>query len=142
MKISVEENKAITRRAIEEVWNQGKMESLNEIWAPNYVNHDPINPDVRDLEGFKQYVSMIRNAFPDFKVTVDDMIAEGDKVATRWTARGTHKGDLGKIAATGKQVTITGISLGRFVDGKTVEIWWSGDNLGMLQQLGVIPPME
>ena len=118
------------------------MEIVDELWAPNYVNYDPTNPEFRDLEGLKQWVVMVRNAFPDFKVTVDDMIAEGDKVATRWTVRGTHKGDFGKIVATGKQVTITGITLSRIVDGKTVENWWSSDNLGMLQQLGVIPSME
>jgi steroid delta-isomerase-like uncharacterized protein len=140
--MSVEENKAETRRAIKEFWNQGNMELLDEFWAPNYVNHDPSNPEVRDLEGFKQWVGMVRNAFPDLNVNVDDLIAEGDKVALRWTFRGTHKGEFGKISATGKQVTITGITISRIADGKTVESWWSDDDLGLLQQLGVIPPME
>jgi len=140
--MSVEENKADTRRAIEEFWNQGNMALLDEFWAPNYINHDPTNPEVRDLEGFKQWVIAARTAFPDFNVIIDDLIAEGDKVVTRWTFRGTHKGEFGKIPATGKQVTFTGITISRFVDGKTVESWWSDDDLGLLQQLGVIPPME
>ena len=140
--MSVEENKATARRAIEEIWNQGNMKSVDELWAPNMVNHDPTNPEMKDREGLKQWVVVVRNAFPDFTVTADDMIGEGDKVATRWTVRGTHKGDFGNLPATGKQVTMTGITLSRFVDGKAVEHWWSGDDLGMLQQLGVIPPLE
>jgi steroid delta-isomerase-like uncharacterized protein len=140
--MSVEENKAETRRAIKEFWNQGNMELLDEFWAPNYVNHDPSNPEVRDLEGFKQWVITVRNAFPDLNVTIDDLIAEGNKVVLRWSFRGTHKGEFGKIPATGKQVTITGITISRIADGKTVESWWSDDDLGLLQQLGVIPPME
>jgi steroid delta-isomerase-like uncharacterized protein len=140
--MSVEENKADTRRAIKGFWNQGNMALLDEFWAPNYVNHDPTNPEVRDLEGFKQWVIAARTAFPDLNVTIDDLIAEGDKVVTRWTVRGTHKGEFGKIPATGKQVTFTGITISRFVDGKTVESWWSDDDLGLMQQLGVIPPME
>ena len=140
--MSVEENKAVTRRAVKELWNQGNMALLDELWAPNYVNHDPTNSEVRDLEGFKQWVITARSAFPDLNVTIDDLIAEGDKVATRWTVRGTQKGEFGKIPATGKQVTFTGITISRIVDGKTVETWWSSDDLGMLQQLGVIPPME
>ena len=140
--MSVEENKADTRRAIKGFWNQGNMALLDEFWAPNYINHDPTNPEVRDLEGFKQWVIAARTAFPDMNVTIDDLIAEGDKVVTRWTVRGTHKGEFGKIPATGKQVMFTGMTISRIVDGKTVESWWSDDDLGLLQQLGVIPPME
>ena len=140
--MSVEENKADTRRAIKGFWNQGNMALLDEFWAPNYINHDPTNPEVRDLEGFKQWVIAARTAFPDLNVTIDDLIAEGDKVVTRWTVRGTHKGEFGKIPATGKKVTFTGITISRFVDGKTVESWWSDDDLGLMQQLGVIPPIE
>ena len=132
--MSVEENKTDTRRAIEEFWNQGKIELLDEFWAPNYINHDPTNPEVRDLEGFKQWVIAARAAFPDLNVTIDDLIAEGDKVVTRWTVRGTQKGEFGKIPATGKQVTFTGITISRFADGKTVESWWSDDDLGLVQQ--------
>jgi steroid delta-isomerase-like uncharacterized protein len=139
--MSVEENKADTRRAIKGFWNQGNMALLDEFWAPNYINHDPTNPEVRDLEGFKQWVIAARTAFPDLNVTIDDLIAEGDKVVTRWTVRGTHKGEFGKIPATGKQVMFTGITISRFVDGKTVESWWNDDDLGLLQQLGVIPLM-
>jgi steroid delta-isomerase-like uncharacterized protein len=138
----VEENKAVTRRVTEEIWNQGNMALLDELFAPNYVNHDPTNPEVRDLERFKQYVVSVRTAFPDLNITINDLIAEGDKVVTRWTGRGTQKGEFGKIPATGKQVTITGITISRIADGKIVESWWSSDDLGLFQQLGLIPPME
>ena len=140
--MSVEENKANTRRAVEEFWNKGKMELLNEFWATNYVHHDPTNPEINDLEGFKQWVIMSRTAFPDLHVTIEDIIAEGDKVVTRWTVRGTHKGELGEIPPTGKEVTFTGITIDRFDGGKSVESWWNDDDLGLLQQLGVIPPMD
>jgi steroid delta-isomerase-like uncharacterized protein len=140
--MSVEENKADTRRAVDEFWNKGNMELLNEFWATNYIHHDPGTPEVNDLEGFKQWVITTRTGFPDLKVTIEDIIAEGDKVVTRWTFRGTHKGELGGIPPTGKQVTMTGITIDRIADGKTVESWWNSDGLGFLQQLGVIPPIE
>ena len=140
--MSVEENKADTRRAVEEFWNKGNMELLNEFWATNYIHHDPSSTKISDLEGFKQWVNTTRTGFPDLNVTIEDIIAEGDKVVTRWTFRGTHKGELGGILPTGKQVTVTGITIDRIADGKTLESWWSSDNLGFWQQLGVIPPME
>ncbi len=140
--MSVEENKADTRRVTEEFWNKGNMELLNEFWAINYVHHDPTNPEISDLEGFKQWVIMTRTGFPDLNVTIEDIIAEGDKVVTRYTFRGTHKGDLGEIPPTGKEVTTTGITIDRFADGKIVESWFNGDDLGLWQQLGLIPPMD
>jgi len=87
----------------------------------------------------KQFVSMYLTAYPDTHFTIEDQIAEGDTVVTRWTARGTHKGPLMGIPPTGKQVTVTGISIGRVVNGKTVEGWSNYDTLGMMQQLGVVP---
>jgi steroid delta-isomerase-like uncharacterized protein len=140
--MSVEENKANYRRITEEIWIQGNLALVDELFAPNYVNHDPTNPEVRDLKGFKEYIVATRTALQEMKVTIDDLIAEGDKVAGRWTARATHKAEWGGIPATGKQVTMTGMTISRFVDGKTVENWWSTDSLGLLQQLGIVPPME
>ncbi len=140
--MSVEENKANYRRITEEIWIKGNIALVDELFAPNYVNHDPMAPEVRDLDGFKQYIVSTRTAFPDMDVTLDDLIAEGDKVAGRWTFTGTHKAEWGGIPATGKQVTMTGMTISRFVDGKTVENWWSLDSLGLLQQLGVVPPLE
>jgi steroid delta-isomerase-like uncharacterized protein len=136
--MSTEENKALSRRLIEEVWNQGKLAVIDELVAPNYVDHDPTGP-IHGPEGFKQFVSMYLTAYPDTHFTIEDQIAEGDTVVTRWTARGTHKGPLMGIPPTGKQVTVTGISIGRVVNGKTVEGWSNYDTLGMMQQLGVVP---
>jgi steroid delta-isomerase-like uncharacterized protein len=136
-----EKNKAIALRGADEIWNQGKLEVVNEVIATDYIYHNPTN-SIRGTDGYKQLVTMMRSAFPDFRfTTVEDIIAEGDKVAFRWTATGTQKGEYMGIPPTGKQVTMTAIMIERFADGKVVEDWESLDNLGMLQQLGVIPSM-
>ncbi len=139
--MSTEENKAQVRRIIEEVWNQGNPALLSEFYAPHYVGHEP-TMTIHGLEGIRQFVSDYLAAFPDLHFTIEDMIAEGDKVATRWSSRGTHKGALQGIAPTGKHATSSGITISRCVDGKAVEEWISWDTLGMLQQLGVIPMPE
>ena len=136
-----EKNKAITRRALEEVWNQGKLDVIDEIFAADYILHDPAVGEVRGTEGLKQYVSMYRTAFPDVQLTIEDQIAEGDKVVTRFTFTGIHKGELMGIPPTGVQVTMTGIAIDRIAGDKLMEVWVIGDDLGMLQQLGVIPPI-
>jgi len=130
-----EKNKAITRCLFEEVWNQGKLDVIDEIFATDYVGHTAGSPDILGPEDLKQYVTMTCTTFPDLKITVEDQIAEGDKVVTRWTATGTHK-------PTGVQATWTGISFFRIAGGKIVERWKSMDTLGMMQQLGVIPAPE
>jgi steroid delta-isomerase-like uncharacterized protein len=133
-----EANKALTRRFYEEGWNQGNLAVFDELLASNHVLHDPGFPEpIHGLEGFKQYYASYRTAFPGNQLTVEDYIAEGDTVVSRWTGRGTHKGDLMGIAPTGKQVTVTGISIQRIANGKIVEEWSNYDMLGMLQQLGV-----
>lgn len=134
-----EQNKAVVRRFINEVMNKGNMSVLDELLAPNYVYHGPGGQEVRGIEGAKDMIGMYRSAFPDMKSTVDDMIAEGDKVVTRWSATGTHKGDLMGIAHTGKKVKMTGMVINRLVKGKVVEDWEEFDQLGMMQQLGVAP---
>jgi len=139
--MSAEENKAVLHRLAEEIFNKGNISVVDEIIAPDYVFHGPVGMEYKGPEGFKQMVTMYRNAFPDLHMTVEDMVAEGDKVAQRITIRGTHKGELMGIAPTGKQVTITGIIIVRFVGGKEVEAWSTMDLLGMMQQLGVAPPM-
>ena len=139
--MSTEENKAKQRRIWEEVLNQGDLSVADEIIPPNYVYHGPMGMEFKGPEGFKQIITMYRTAFPDIHITVDDMVAEGDKVVSRITARGTHKGELMGIAPTGKQIIITGIYISRYVGGKEVEVWASSDMLGMMQQLGVAPPM-
>ena len=138
--MSTEENKANDRHAIEEGWNQGNTAVFDELLTPDYVGHDPSGP-VHGPEGFKQFYATYRTAFPDTTITIEDQIAEGDMVASRWTATGTHQGPLMGIPPSGKRVTITGITITRFASGKEVESWFNYDTLGMLQQLGVIPPM-
>jgi predicted ester cyclase len=140
-----EENKKMVRRIIEEAFNKGDLEAADEIIATNYVGHiiGGPRPELKGPEGFKQWVTMTRAVFPDFQITIDEMIAEGDKVAFRTTWRGTHKGKLpGGLAPTGKQVTGTGMSIIRFEDGKQVELWNIQNYLGMMQQLEftLVPP--
>ena len=141
--MSAEENKAITRRIFEETWNQGKLDVVDEILATDFVLHDPVMPeDIHGPEGFKQFVTMYRTAFPDIHFTIEDQIAAGDKVVTRWSGTGTHQGELMGIAPTGvRGPGVTGITIDRIAGGKTVETWNAWDALGMLQQIGVVPPI-
>ena len=134
----IEANKAITLRA-EEFWNTGNMAIADEVYGAEFVNHDPTAPDVGDLESYKGFAAAVRAGMPDFHVTNEYMVAEGDKVAGRWTATATQTGELSGIPPTGKQATWTGISIYRFADGKVVEAWWSKDLAGLMEQLGVMP---
>ncbi|MBI1924864.1 ester cyclase, partial [Candidatus Poribacteria bacterium] len=135
-----EANKALDRRVFEEVFNQGKLSVVNEIFSPNYLRHEPPNPEqVLGVEGFKQFVTAFLTGFPDLHLTMEEQIAEGGNVVPRFTFRGTHTGEFLGIPPTGKKVMITGISIHRFADGKLVESWTKIDQLGLLQQLGVIP---
>jgi len=141
--MTTEDNKATIRRIIEEGWNQGKIAVFDELCAFDWIHHDPTQPHVRILENYKRYVTERRSAFPDLHFRVEDMIAEGDQVVVRWMWHGTHTGDLltpmMHLPATGKQVTVTGITIFRFADGKVVETWNQSDRLGLYQQLGLIP---
>ena len=139
--VQLEENKAIARRAFEEGWNKGNLTTVDEDVATNYVLHDPFSGEIKGPDGYKQYVRMYRTAFPDLHFTIEDQIAEGDKVVTRWTCTGTHRGELMGIAPTGKLGTLTGITIDRIAVGKAVETWVAWDALRMLQNLGVVPPM-
>ena len=138
--MSTEENKALIRRFFEEAWGKGNLAVADELLAADFVLHAPPPGVAPDLEGYKQWVSMTCAGLADRQSTVEDQIAEGDKVVTRWTYRGTHKGELMGIAPTGKQVMVTGICIERIVGGKIVKEWSEKDNLGMMQQLGVVPP--
>ncbi len=139
-----ETNKTVSRRFFEEVFGKGKLNVLDEIVAKNHINSGPGNPPglVPGIEGTKQLVTMYRNAFPDIRFTVDEQIAEGDKVVTRWTAHGTNTGELLGMPATGKSSTVTGIVVDRIVNGKIAESWPIFDQFGMMQQLGIIPTPE
>jgi steroid delta-isomerase-like uncharacterized protein len=138
--MSAEENKALARQFIEEGFSKGNLAVADTIIAANFINHDPGTPPLpAGPEGYKQLVTAYRTAYPDLQLSVDDLIADGDKVGVRWTARGTHTGPLGDIPPTGKQATITGISMLTIAGGKVAEQYTNWDTLGMLQQLGVIP---
>jgi steroid delta-isomerase-like uncharacterized protein len=135
-----EQNKAVVRRTFEELWNKGNLQLANELFSPNYAHHDPSTPDVgRGPESEKKRATLYRNAFPDLRLTVEDLIAGGETVVARWSCHGTHKGELDGILPTGKQFTITGVTITRFENGKMVEGWVNWDALGMMQQLGVVP---
>jgi steroid delta-isomerase-like uncharacterized protein len=135
----LEENKALVHRFIE-VFNDGNLDTLDEIIGSDWVDHDPAMPEeLRGLEGARQLVEGYRSAFPDLHVTIEVQVAEGDEVATRFTARGTHQGDLMGILPTGNQVTVQGISIERISGGKIVETWDYYDALGMMQQIGAMP---
>jgi steroid delta-isomerase-like uncharacterized protein len=139
--MSAEQNKAVVRHFFEKV-DQGKPEAAVELLAANAVIHFPGNPGPMDREGFKQVGVMFRAAFPDGYHTVEHLIAEEDKVVARYTFRGTHKGELMGIPPTGKQATVTGIAINRITNDKIVERWDEFDQLGLMQQLGVIPVPE
>ena len=135
-----EENKAVVRRFIEEVWNSGNLDVIDELIAENHVDHDPAQaggPGGR--QGVRAFVEMYRSAYPDTRIELGELIAEGDFVAGPWTATGTHQGELMGIAPTGRSIKITGMGMDRVRDGRIVESWGNYDSLGMLAQLGAIP---
>lgn len=133
-----------SRRLLEETFNDGNVALVDQLVAPDAVNHDPAeSADMRVLRGpetFKRTVQMYRAAFPDVRITVDDVIAAGDKVAVRWHSEGTHRGELEGLAPTGARGSVTGISIDQWKDGKVVESWTEWDNLGLARQLGAAPP--
>jgi steroid delta-isomerase-like uncharacterized protein len=139
--MSTEENKALIRRFYEEVFNKRNLAALDDFYAPDHVDHTlppglPVGP-----EGTRQAIAMMLTGFPDLRITIEDMIAEGDKVATRFMTHGTQHGMFGSIPPTGKQVAVSTIEITRIAGGKIVEDWGLDDRLGMLQQLGLVPAM-
>ncbi len=137
-----EQNKTVVRRLFDELWNKGNLSVADELFAPTYTHHDASTPDVgRGPESEKKRVTLYRNAFHDLRLTIEDIIAEGETVMARWSCRGSHKGDLSGIAPTGKQFAISGVSIARLEKGKMVEGWVNWDALGLMQQLGVVPEL-
>jgi len=134
-----EENKAVLRRLYEEVWNEGNLDAIDEIISPNFTAHNAQPGTSPDREGTKQFILAYRSAFPDVHLQIEDQVAEGDKVVTRFSAHGTHQGELMGIPATGKEINITGIGLNRVEGGQIVESWTEFDMMRMMEQLGVIP---
>jgi steroid delta-isomerase-like uncharacterized protein len=138
--MSTEENKAIVRRVNDEVWSKGQLDVIDELIADDCVTTVIGAPEqIRGPQGFREFVVMYRTAFPDLRISVDEQVAEGDIVVTRWTATGTHEGELMGIPATGKQATTAGININRISGGKLAEGWGLFDQLGLLQQIGAIP---
>jgi len=135
-----EQNKAIFRRMVEEIFNRGNMNLVDEFLAPDFIEREELPPGIPPgREGVKQMTMMMRSAFPDFKVAIDDMIAEGDKVVIRQTWTGTHKGDFMGVPPTGKSISFGVIDIIRVAGGKFVEHWGVMDSMGLMQQLGAIP---
>jgi steroid delta-isomerase-like uncharacterized protein len=133
-----EANKALVSRYVEEVWHQGNLDAADEMVAPDFVGHFPEGEAI-GIEGAKEHVIAFLTPFPDIHFTIEDMIAEGDKVAARLTFDATHTGELMGIPPTGVQTTVTGIFILQIGDGKLVEVWSIIDMLGVMQQLGVMP---
>jgi len=139
--MSAKENKALERRFVKE-WNKGKaaaMVIIDELAATDCVYHGASGEEIHGLKGFKKSMSEFYSAFPDNHFTIDDMVAEGDKVAVRWTLTGTHKGKLSGVPPTNKKMTIWGIAIDRIAGGKFVETWERFDTAGWMQQLGLVP---
>jgi steroid delta-isomerase-like uncharacterized protein len=139
--MSTEESKALVRREYELGVNEKDFDVRDGALASNYIGHFPGLPPIQGIEAFKQFTSGFFTAFPDLQTTIEDLIAEGDKVAVRQTWRGTHTGDFLGIPPTGKHVVFTSTEFYRVAGGKLAEEWVELDMLGLLQQLGAIPPM-
>ena len=140
MFMSAEENRALARRFIEEFWSKGNLRIIDGTHGPNYVHHN-LPPGVpTNKEGIRQMAAVFNTAFPDCRVTVEDVIAEGDKVVARWRLAGTHKGEFLGVPPTGRQANLTGIAIFRITGGKIAEQWENHDDLGLMQQLGAVPP--
>ena len=137
--MSAGENSTLVRRFIDEIFNKGNLEMVEEILTPDYKHHDPTtNQFGSGIEGFKQMINMYRQAF-NLQIVLEDQIASEDKVVDRWTGHGTHRGEFMGIAPTGKNITAAGISIHRIAGGKIAETWNNYDALGIFQQLGIIP---
>jgi steroid delta-isomerase-like uncharacterized protein len=136
-----EQNKALARQVFEEVQSKGNVALVDDLVTGDYVGHTPLG-DIHGPEGAKQFDATLRAGFPDYQVTVEDQIAEGDRVATRWTCRGTHEGTFQGVPPTGKRVAISGITIFRIAGGKLVEGWTNPDLLSIMQQIGAVPAPE
>jgi steroid delta-isomerase-like uncharacterized protein len=134
--MSTEANKALIRRHFTAIWNQHQLDVADELVAPDYHSHFPVPGQSPGIAGFKYAVQSLHTGFPDLMIVVDDLIAEGDKVVARLTARGTHQGAFRGIPPTGRAVMWTGIRIFRIAEGKIAEHWANWDDLSLLQQLG------
>jgi steroid delta-isomerase-like uncharacterized protein len=134
-----EQNAAVVRQAVEAIWNRGELDLADGLFAADYVNHDGLIPDlVRGPEAIKLSVALYRTAFPDLHITMDEVRAEGETVVLHWTARSTHAGALTERGPTGRQGSMSGMTRSRLAGGKIVESWTEWDQVGVLEQLGLI----
>ena len=141
--MSVEVNRALVQRFVGEVFNRGNLDVVEEIYAPVYIGHTAGLPEqTLGPEGVKEFVELYRSAFPDLHTTIEDTVAEGDKVAYRWTAVGTHRGELLGVPPSNNRVELTGITIEWIEGGKIVETYNTFDQLGMMRQIGAIPAPE
>ena len=135
-----EENKTLERRMYEEIYNKKNLDAVEQFYAADWVCH-PWSPGMpSSLDGMKERMKQDFLALPDMQAKLDDMLSEGDKIACRWTATATHKGEFMRMSPTNKQLTMTGVHIDRIVDGKIVETWNYLDMIGIMQQLGMKPP--
>ena len=141
--MSIQENKALCARPHEEIFNQGNLALADEIFSPDFTWHEAHLPPLpQGPESIKTFATVLRGAFPDLHLNLEDIVAEGDRVVNRWTFQGTHQGEFYGVPPTGRTVSISGIDIWRVRDGKIVENQQVVDNLGLLQQLGAIPQPE
>jgi len=138
--MSTDENKALVRRFFALAPSQGDLRAADELLAEGFALHVPL-PCSAGVQGMNEVISSCRAAFEHLDVTVEDMVMEGDKVAARFTARGIHKGTFMGLPPTGKSITMTGIEIFRIEDGKIAELWGEANLLGLMQQLGILPPL-
>ena len=136
-----EQNKTLMRRMIEDVWNKENYALVDERVASDFIGQSPLR-EIHGPKEYKQFFSTLHESFPDLHFSIEDMLTDGDKVVARWTVQGSHRGQFQGQPATGKQVTMTGITIGRFVNGKVVEGWMDCDALGLIRQLGSAPIPE
>ena len=140
--MTTDQNKAVYRRFIQEVFNEGRLDALDALLSPSYVLRDAPPGGPPGPQAVAEVVRMFRAAFPDLEITIDELVAEGDKVCARATTRGTHRGPMFGFPPTGKPVTMTGLTMVRIVDGRLVESWVKNDVAGLMRQLGAGSPTE
>ena len=135
----LEENKALIRRFVSEVINKANIDAIDEFASSNFIELDPLPGQEHGRDGLKQKISTMLDAFPGQQWVIQEQIAEGDRLVERWTFTGTHKGEFRGIPPTGKEVSVSGISIARISDGKIAEGWTNFDAMGLMVQLGVVP---
>ena len=140
--MSLEQNKAIVRRLFDEVYNAKNIALIDDLIAPDFVDHNPVAGLEPGRAGFKQFIGLVATVFPDNRLTIDDLLAEGDRVAVRWTSYNTHTGgEFFGIPPSGRTAVFTGTTIYRVVNGKIVELWYNADTMGLLTQLGAPSPL-